>query len=135
MALPAPAVGAQITAAWGQAVIIPVTDTSIGSVASGFTLVDGELMTMLDGRLIMFRVQVSSTSGVATNPGAGNNVDMTVFTLDAAYRPRFEVGVPVYGGMLGTGYVQPDGDVRLANISDAVAAGGNLVFSGTFLTD
>ena len=132
MALPDPAVGAKIPAAWGAAVVLPVTDTSIGSSVAGFPVVSQVLVSALDGRLITFALTITVTAGLATSP-AGNLPDTTVFTLSSEYWPDFEVGAALYGNQGGMAYVQTDGDIRLANSSDSIAAGQNITISGTYL--
>lgn len=132
MVLPDPAVGAKIPAAWGAAVILPVLDTTpVASTAINFTMVDQQVITALDGRLVTFRVQVTSTNALTAT--GGNLSDVTACTLSSEYWPDFEIGFPVYGAVGCVAYVQTDGDVRLANASDTVAAGSNLVISGTYL--
>lgn len=134
MVQPDPVVGGKVTAAWGAAVVLPVLDASpVASVAANFTLVDQQAITALDGRLVTFRVQVTSTNALTAT--SGNLTDVTTCTLSSEYWPDFEVGFPVYGAVGCVAYVQTDGDVRLANGSDTVAAGSNLVISGTYLRD
>ena len=133
MVQPDPAVGAKVPAAWGAAVVLPVTDTSIGSSVAGFPVVSQVLVSALDGRLITFAMEITVTAGLtATN---GNLPDTTVFTLSSEYRPDFEIGAPFYGNQGGMAYIQTDGDVRLANSSDSIAVGQNIVISATYLRD
>lgn len=131
MALPDPAVGAKIPAAWGAAVVLPVTDTSIGSSVAGFTVVSQVLASALDGRLITFALTITVTAGLTAT--GGNVTDTTVFTLSSEYWPDFEIGAPFFGNVGGMAYVQTDGDIRLANASDSIAAGQNITISGTYL--
>jgi hypothetical protein len=131
MALPDPAVGAKIPAAWGAAAILPVQDTSIGSSVGGFTVVSQVLNTALDGRLVTFALTITVTAGLTAT--AGNVTDTTVFTLASGYWPDFEVGAPFFGNVGGMAYVQTDGDIRLANASDSITAGQNITISATYL--
>jgi hypothetical protein len=131
MALPDPAVGAKIPAAWGAAAILPVQDTSIGSSVAGFTVVSQILNTALDGRLVTFALKITVVAGLTAT--TGNVDDTTVFTLSSEYWPDFEIGAPFYGNKGGMAYVQTDGDVRLANASDSIAAGQDIVISTTYL--
>jgi hypothetical protein len=131
MALPDPAVGAKIPAAWGAAVILPVQDTSIGTSVAGFTVISQVLDTALDGRLVTFALKIAVVAGLTAT--AGNLTDTTVFTLSSDYWPDFELPAPFYGNVGGVAYVQTDGDVRLANASDSIAAGGEIVIGATYL--
>jgi len=131
MVLPDPAVGAKIPAAWGAAAILPVQDTSIGSSAAGFPVVSQILNTALDGRLVTFALRITVTAGLTAT--SGNLPDTTVFTLASNYWPDFEFGAYFFGNQGGTAYVQTDGDIRLANASDSIAAGQEIVISATYL--
>lgn len=132
MALPDPAVGAKIPAAWGAAVVLPVQDTSIGSSVGGFPVVSQILQTALDGRLVTFALRITVTAGLVTSP-AGNLPDTTVFTLASEFWPDFEFPAAFYGNQGGAAYVQTDGDIRLANSSDSIAAGQEIVIGATYL--
>lgn len=131
MVLPDPAVGAKIPAAWGAAVILPVQDASIGSSVGGFPVVSQILNTALDGRLVAFALTITVTAGLTAT--SGNVTDTTVFTLASDYWPDFELGAPFFGNVGGMAYVQTDGDIRLANASDSIAAGQNITISATYL--
>ena len=131
MALPDPAVGAKIPAAWGAAAILPVQDTSIGSSVAGFTVVSQILNTALDGRLVTFALTITCVA--AQTATSGNLTDTTVFTLSSEYWPDFELGAPFFGNVGGIAYVQTDGDIRIANASDTIAAGQNITISATYI--
>lgn len=131
MVLPDPAVGAKVPAAWGAAVILPVSDTSIGTSVAGFTVVSQQAETLLDGRLVTFALTITVVAGLTAT--GGNLPDTTVFTLSAEYWPDFEVGAGFYGNQGGMAYVQTDGDIRLANSSDSIAAGQNIIIGATYV--
>lgn len=136
LTVPTVGVGDDTLASWAAAVkaaiddlYLVVTDTTIGSAASGWTVQTGMLArTALGGRLIFLEVYLQRTNALTAT--AGNVTDESMFTLDSAYRPAEAVNMPIgTGSETGEAAVLSTGVIQLRSLSDSSAAGAN--FRGT----
>lgn len=110
-----------------------VEDTSIGTVASNFTVTLQTARTALGGRLVYVFLVLQTTNALTAT--GGDITDVLMFTLDAAYRPSENVNA-VAGTGLNTGeaIINSDGTVVLRSVSDSISAGRNIRVTATFLT-
>jgi hypothetical protein len=138
MALTVPAVGVgdDVLASWAAAakaaiddLYAVVTDTTIGSAASGWTVQTGQLArTALGGKLIFIEFYCQRTNALTAT--SGNVTDETMFTLDAVYRPAEAVNMAIgTGSETGEAVILSSGLIQLRSLSDSSAAGAN--FRGT----
>lgn len=138
LTVPAVGVGDDTLASWAGDVKAAIddlystsVDTSVGSIAAGFTLVSQSVRTMLGGRLCFLSLTVQSTALLtATN---GNIGDITCFTLDAAYRPAERVAVAWGSTVGGFGVINTTGTCQLWTASDDVPASQNIQFGAGYL--
>ncbi len=108
-------------------------DTAIGTAATNFTATTQVARTALGGRLVYVFLLINTTNALTAT--AGDITDVTMFTLDAAYRPTEPVTC-VAGTGLNTGEVliNTDGTVVIRAVSDTIAAGRNIRITSMFLT-
>jgi hypothetical protein len=143
MGLPVDAVGVgeDTLAAWAAQVkaaiddlYVVVTDSTIGTVAAGFTVNSGGQIarTAVGGKLVHINLYLNSTNAITVT--AGNTGDTLMFTVEAAYRPSEIVsGVCATGLATGEAILDTTGGVTLRSMSDPIAAGANLRIAFTFL--
>lgn len=132
--IPAAAFGAQVAAAIADLYAI-VTDTTIGTIATGFATAAGgqTARTALDGKLVFLNVNLNRT-GAALTATSGNITDTLCFTLDAAYRPAETVAFAWGGNVTGLGFIDSTtGQCVLQSASDTLATSSDIRFTVTFL--
>lgn len=106
-------------------------DSSVGSAAANFSGASATVRTALNGHLVFFQLQITSTNALTAT--TGNIGDVTCFTLDAAYRPSEPVGFAWGSSVGGFGVLNTNGTVVLWVASDTVAAGSAIRLACTFL--
>jgi hypothetical protein len=100
-------------------------DSTIGSAATDFTATTAAAIVDATGKDIYLKLYINTTN--ALTAATGNITDITIFTLDAAYRPDHTVGFGWGSGLVtGEGVINTDGTVVLRSVSDTVSAGANL---------
>lgn len=110
-----------------------VEDTSIGTVAAGFTITSQLARTALGGRDVYLFLVINSTNAITAT--TGNVADTTMFTLDTAYRPSEAINVVIGTGLVtGEAIINTNGTVQIRSASDSIAAGANIRLTARFLT-
>ncbi len=103
--------------------------SGVATAASGFTINTQEVTVW--GRLATVRLNLTCTAGLTAT--AGNLTDTTMCTLDAAYWPDRQGTFAGIGSVGVTGFIVPDGRVRLANADTSIPAGGSIELGVTYL--
>lgn len=110
-----------------------VTGTTVGTIASGFTVATVLARTALRGKLVYVKFDIVCTAGLVAT--AGDITDTTMFTLATAYRPtellnvHFSAGAP--NGDL---QINPDGTCVLRSANVSIPAAANVRSAATYLT-
>lgn len=132
--IPAASYGAQVAAAIADLYTV-VTDTTIGTIATGFVTAAGgqTARTAIDGKLVFLNINLNR-SGAALTATAGNITDTLCFTLDAPYRPAETVAFAWGGNVTGLGFIDStSGQCVLQSASDTLATSSDIRFTVTFL--
>lgn len=132
--IPAASFGAQVAAAIADLYTV-VTDTTIGTIASGFITAAGgqTARTALGGKLVYLNLNLNR-SGATITATSGNITDTLCFTLDAAYRPAETIEFAWGGNTTGVGFIDSTtGQCVLQAASDSLASGSDFRFSCSFL--
>ncbi len=108
-------------------------DTAIGTAATNFTATTQVARTALGGRLVYLHLIINTTNAITAT--SGNVSDVTMFTLDAAYRPTENINCAVGTGLVtGEAIINTDGTVQIRAASDSISAGANLRMTVMFMT-
>jgi hypothetical protein len=110
-----------------------VSDTTIGTVATGWSVSAQQSRTLLGGKLIFVDVALTRT-GAGITATAGDIADTLCFTLDAAYWPSEAVVVPYRSTTLdGMGGINTDGTITLYTASATIATSATIRLSVTYI--
>jgi hypothetical protein len=110
-----------------------VSDTAIGTVASGFSVTTQQAWTVLAGRLIDINLFLNRTGADITQTNS-NIADTTCFTLDSAYWPtEIRNGCYGNGSMDGEFSISTAGVVTLRSASYTIVSGTNVRICAVYM--
>lgn len=103
--------------------LTPVEDNSIATAAANFTVTSGVARTIAGGKIIKILLNITSTNAITAT--SGNIGDVTVCTIDAAYRPTADVhsSIAGTGSQTGEAILNTNGTVVIRSLSDSSSAG------------
>jgi len=112
---------------------VTTTTATLGTVATGFTVVDVRGATLLGGKLIHVDLYITR-SGASITATTGNIPDTTMFTLNSAYIPTHEVScVWSNGTQSGEAVINTSGQVNLRTASATVTSGDNIRLTAVYI--
>lgn len=110
-----------------------VSDNSIGTVATGFTVSSQVARVALGGKLVYVNLFLTR-SGADITATSGNIADTACFTLDSAYWPTETIALTYgNGSMDGEAQITTAGVVNLRSANANIVSGTNLRISATFI--
>jgi len=113
---------------------VTTTTATVGTVSTGFGVLDVRAATMFDGKLIHIDLYIERT-GAAVTATSGNIADTAMFVLATAYRPDHIVSTAWGNGTVdGEAIIQTDGAVYLRTCTGAsITTGSNIRLSATYI--
>jgi len=112
---------------------VTTTTATVGTVESGFTVLDVRAAALLGGKLIHIDLYCDR-SGATVTATTSNIPDTPMFQLAVAYRPDHVVSTVWSNGITdGEAIIQTDGLVYLRTSSQSITSGTDIRLSATYI--